>query len=83
MPICRRSGNSARVAAAWPALLAAVLGVPASAQTPAPQTGTAPANAREGAAAEGGAALDRLKSATEQRKADPQQRGLCCKNREA
>ncbi|CAM4218105.1 MAG: type-F conjugative transfer system pilin assembly protein TrbC [Pseudomonadota bacterium] len=75
MPICRSSGSSARLAAAWPVLVAAVLAIPASAQTPPPQTGTAPANAREGAAVEGGAALDRLRGATEQRKADTQQRG--------
>jgi len=75
MPICRRSASSARLAAAWPALFAAALAIPAFAQEPPSQTSAAPANARERTAAEGDAALERLKRATEQRKADAQQQG--------
>jgi len=66
----------------WPVLLATLLAMPASAQeasasaqeTPA-AIGAAPTNAREGAAAAGDAALDRLKRATQQRKTDAQQQG--------
>ncbi len=75
MPICMSSGSSARVAAAWPALFATMLTIPVSAQIPPPRASASPANARESAAAEGSAALDRLKSATEQRKADAEQQG--------